>query len=145
MIAVDTNLFVGAIQTYDSSLRATARRAFASLHRRGEALCCFPQNLIEFWNVATRPANSNGLGLSPEQADNYLDRFQRLAPALPETPDLFPAWRQIVFKHRVHGIHVHDARIVAAMTINGVNLLLTFDKNDFKRYQAITVLDPVNL
>jgi hypothetical protein len=28
-----------------------------------------PQNLVEFWSVATRPAQSNGLGLSLLQAE----------------------------------------------------------------------------
>ena len=42
MIAVDTNVLIGAIQTYDPHLRATARRAVKSLFRQGEQLLCFP-------------------------------------------------------------------------------------------------------
>jgi predicted nucleic acid-binding protein len=33
MIAVDTNILVGAIQTFDPALRATARRAVKALYR----------------------------------------------------------------------------------------------------------------
>ncbi len=76
MIAVDTNVLVGAIQTFDPQLHATARGAVKYLYRQGEQLLCFPQNLVEFWNVSTRPANANGLGFSPEQAARYVDRFQ---------------------------------------------------------------------
>jgi hypothetical protein len=65
MIAVDTNIFIGAIQTFDPAIRTAARRAVKSLYRQGGELCCFPQNLIEFWNAATRPAMSNGLGFTP--------------------------------------------------------------------------------
>jgi predicted nucleic acid-binding protein len=36
MIAVDTNILVGAIQTFDPALRATARRAVKALYRQGE-------------------------------------------------------------------------------------------------------------
>jgi predicted nucleic acid-binding protein len=86
MIAVDTNVLVGAIQTFDPQLRATARRAVKSLFHQGELLLCFPQNLVEFWNASTRPANANGLGLFPEQAARYVDRFQTLLRLLPETP-----------------------------------------------------------
>jgi hypothetical protein len=68
MIAVDTNVLVGAIQTFDLLLRATARHAVKSLYRQGEQLLCIPQNLVEFWNASTRPATANGLGLAPEQA-----------------------------------------------------------------------------
>ena len=60
MIAVDTNVLVGAIQTFDLQLRAAARRAVKSIYRQGEQLLCFPQNLAEFWNVSTRPACASG-------------------------------------------------------------------------------------
>ena len=36
----------------------------------------------------------------------------------------------------------HDARLVAAMSVHGINHLLTFNIADFKRYPAITVLSP---
>lgn len=142
MIAVDTNVLVGAIQTFDPHLRITARRAVKSLYRQGEQLVCFPQNLVEFWNVSTRPARANGLGLTPEQAARYVDRFQTLLQLLPETPEIFIAWRKLVLQHRVSGIQVHDARIVAAMNVHQVNKILTFDLDDFKRYAGITIVHP---
>lgn len=142
MIAVDTNVLVGAIQTFDPAIRTAARRAVKSLYRQGEQLLCFPQNLVEFWNAATRPANVNGLGLSPEQAARYVDRFQTLLRLLPETAEIFPTWRKLVLDHRVSGIHVHDARIAAAMMVHNVPRILTFDLDDFKRYTHINVLDP---
>ena len=47
-----------------------------------------------------------------------------------------------MLEHRVSGIHVHDARIVAAMTVYQVNRILTFDLDDFERYGHITVVNP---
>ena len=142
MIAVDTNVLVGSIQTFDPALRTAARRAVKSLYRQSEQLLCFPQNLVEFWKASTRPANANGLGLSPEQAARYVDRFQTLLRLFPETAEIFPTWRKLVLQHRVSGIHVHDARIVAAMTVHQVGKILTFDLDDFKRYENITVVHP---
>jgi predicted nucleic acid-binding protein len=142
MIAVDTNIFVGSIQTFDPALRTVARRAVKSLSRQGEQLLCFPQNLVEFWNASTRPASANGLGFSPEQAAHYVDRFQTLLRLFPETADIFPTWRRLVLQYRVSGIHVLDARTVAAMTVHQVSKILTFDLDDFKRYENITVLHP---
>jgi predicted nucleic acid-binding protein len=83
MIAVDTNVLIGAMQTFDPQLRATARRAVKSLFGQGEQLLCFPQNLVELWNASTRPSNANGLGFSPEQAARAIDRFQTLLRLLP--------------------------------------------------------------
>jgi predicted nucleic acid-binding protein len=145
MIAVDTNVLVGAIQTYDPQLHRTARHAVKYLYRQGEQLVCFPQNFVEFWNVSTRPANANGLGFSPEQAARYVDRFQGLLLLLPETPEVFPTWRKLVLEYRVSGIQVHDARIVAAMTVHRVDRILSFDLDDFKRYTGITVVHPTDV
>ena len=145
MIAVDTNVLVGAIQTFDPDLRAIARRAVKSLYAQSEQFVCFPQNLVEFWNASTRPAGANGLGFSPEQAARYVDRFQTLFRLLPETPEIFPSWRKLVLQHRVSGIQVHDARIVAAMAVHQVNRILTFDLDDFKRYTGITVVHPTEV
>lgn len=145
MIAVDTNVLVGAIQTFDPQLRTTARRSVKSLYRQGEQLFCFPQNLVEFWNVSTRPASANGLGFTPEQAARYVDRFQSLLRLLPETPEVFVAWRRLVLQYRVSGIQVHDARIFAAMTVHQVNSILTFDLDDFKRYSGILVIHPAQV
>src|SRR5437879_12577238 len=126
MIAVDTNVLVGAIQTFDPAIRAAAGQAVKSLYRQGEELLCFPQNLVEFWSASTRPANANGLGFSPEQAARYVDRFQALLRFLPETAEIFPTWRKLVLQHRVSGIHVHDARIVANMMVHQVTKIITF-------------------
>jgi hypothetical protein len=74
-----------------------------------------------------------------------VDRFQTLLKLLPETQEIFPTWRRLVLQHRVSGIQVHDARIVAAMTVHQVPKILTFDLDDFKRYGHISVLDPKSL
>src|ERR1700680_2397376 len=104
MIAVDTNVLIGAIQTFNPALRGTARNAVKSLYRQGERLLCFPQNLVEFWNASTRLAHANGLGLSPEQAARYVDKFQTILRLIPDTPEISPAWRQLVLQYRVSGI-----------------------------------------
>jgi predicted nucleic acid-binding protein len=62
-----------------------------------------------------------------------------------ETAEIFPTWRKLVLHHRVSGIHVYDARIVAAMTVHQVSKILTFDLDDFKRYASITVVHPTSI
>ena len=145
MIAIDTNVLIGAMQTFDPTLRSTARDALKKLHRQDEQLLCFPQNLIEFWSASTRPSQANGLGLTTDQAARCIDRFQTLIRLLPEIPAIFPTWRHLVAQHGVSGIKVHDARIVAAMHVYQIRKLLTFDLEDFKRYPEISVIHPESL
>ena len=58
---------------------------------RGRDLYIVPQNLVELWVVATRPAEQNGLGLAPTDAGAELARIKSLFFLLPETPAIYGA------------------------------------------------------
>ena len=124
------------------SLTPVAENAIAVLTRAGEPLTIAVQNLIEFWVVATRPARENGLGMTAEFAQRELARFKELFQVLPESDRILPEWERLVSSYRVSGKNAHDARIVAAMNVNAVEKILTFDASDFARFQEIQVLDP---
>ncbi|MEN3332947.1 MAG: hypothetical protein V7641_2312 [Blastocatellia bacterium] len=47
--------------------------------------------------------------------------------------------------YSVSGVQVHDARLVAVMSVYGVQNLLTFNINDFKRFTQIVVINPNDL
>lgn len=111
------------------------------------------QNLIEFRNVASRPLEKNGLGLSPAQADLELDRAERDFDTLPENDLIYTVWRQLIAAKDVSGKQVHDTRLVAFMLVYGVTHLLTFNGDDFKRFATlpselgtgIVVVNPVDI
>jgi predicted nucleic acid-binding protein len=46
-----------------------------------------------------------------------------------------------VADYRVSGKNAHDARLVAAMVVHGIDSILTFNAQDFVRYREIRVLD----
>ncbi len=48
-------------------------------------------------------------------------------------------------KYSVMGTKVHDARLVAAMHVHRVTHLLTFNEQDFVRYDDIQVVHPRQL
>ncbi len=119
-----------------------ARKAVVALRRRGEELCIVPQNLIEFWAVATRPLEANGLGLTVEEAHDELRRIKQLFKLHLDLPEILPEWEELVLQNKVTGRPTHDARLVAAMKVHKLGELLTFNVGDFKRYAGITVTDP---
>ena len=141
---VDTNVLLRAIQRHNVKLRTLAREAIKNLYRRGDWLCICPQNLIELWNVSTRPLNVNGLGLGLLETQKNISRCEAFFRLLPETPDIFPEWKRLVSTHNVAGLKVHDARLVAAMNVHQILSIVTFDVADFKRY-AIEVLHPESI
>jgi hypothetical protein len=65
-VLVDTNILLRSAQP-NHPLCPQAAGAVSKLIRRKDAVFFCSQNIAEFWNVATRPAGLNGLGLSPEE------------------------------------------------------------------------------
>ena len=101
------------------------------------------QNISEFWNVATRPLDSNGLGFSIDFTLSEVEK-ERVLTLLPDTPAIYPEWKRLVAQHSVRGAKVHDTRLVAAMNVHSVRSLLTFNSDDFVRF-GIEVLHPTSV
>lgn len=145
MILLDTNLLTRMTRPVHPH-GVAARTAVHKLLSHGERLVIVPQNLYEFWAVATRkagapPVGSNGLGFTPSQATQWLAFFQRRFNLLPDRPDLPARWQGLVTSLGITGFRSHDARLVAAMQSYGVSRLLTFNTADFKDL-GVTVVDP---
>jgi len=140
----DTNILLRSAQPAHP-MHADAVAAVETLLNRGEAVCILPQNIVEFWAVATRPAQQNGLGLTSTEADQEVVRLEAFLTLLPETSAVYSRWRQLVVAHGVSGVQVHDARLVAAMLTPGLTHILTFNTQDFRRYTSITVVHPQDL
>jgi predicted nucleic acid-binding protein len=139
-ILLDTNILLRRVQPSHSS-HALAVDSVARLLAAGEAVHFTLQNIAEFWNVATRPAQHNGLGFSASVTLAEVEKIEAAFELLPDTPALYAEWRSLVVRHGVIGVKVHDARLVAAMNVHGVRRLLTFNVGDFTRY-GIEVVQP---
>jgi predicted nucleic acid-binding protein len=74
-VFVDTNIFLRSAQP-SHPLHGVAVSAVASLIALGTPLTVTPQIMAEFWNVATRPVERNGLGFSHTQAQEELFRLE---------------------------------------------------------------------
>ncbi|MDQ3014027.1 MAG: PIN domain nuclease, partial [Acidobacteriota bacterium] len=59
----DTNILLRLAEP-GHQMHAEALAALAMLKTKGDTGCVIPQNIIEFWNVATRPTQYNGLGFT---------------------------------------------------------------------------------
>ena len=86
---IDTNILLRSIQK-NHSVHEVAVQAVKTLLSQGEMLCVIPQNLIEFWVVATRPVDVNRLGLSSTEALNELEQIQETFTVLPDVANIFP-------------------------------------------------------
>ncbi len=140
----DTNIIL-RLSEPAHPMHGEALRAVKKLFNDGHNLCLIPQNLIEFWNVATRPANKNGLGWTTAQTDTEVADLESIFTILPDSPAIYAEWRRLVVIHSVSGKQVHDTRLAAAMNIHNITNLLTFNTDDFKRFSNIITTNPTTV
>ena len=138
---VDTNVLLRSVEPLHPQ-HAVAVEAVSRLLDEGNPVYFTLQNIAEFWNVATRPRDKNGLGLSGEAVRGEVQRIEGLLSLLPDIPSIYSIWKTLLVEQDVSGVQVHDARLVATMKAHGVIGLLTFNVNDFRRYAGIDLQDP---
>jgi predicted nucleic acid-binding protein len=141
---IDSNVLIRWVQPEASEFRAV-KQAILHLEETGETACYTSQNLGEFWNVLTRPANRNGYGLSPEGALVRAEQVESKFRLLPDDLAVHQEWRRLLVAYRVSGVQVHDARLVAAMRIHSIKRIVTLNTKDFRRFDDIEAIHPTNL
>ena len=141
-VVVDTNCVIRLLVRSDPA-HPLVRQSLDTLHQRGARRFYTSQNLIEFWNVCTRPATARGgYGLTLTETERKAKMAQRLLTLLPDDPAVLDEWIRLVVTHGVSGVQVHDARLVAFMNVYQVTQILTLNPKDFTRYGNITAIHP---
>jgi len=99
---LDSNILLRAVEK-NSVDRPVALSAIKKLLERDERVVLFPQIIVEFWVVATRPTEARGgLGFSTDEAEQLLRDLPSLE-LCPESDRIFPEWQRLVKLHRVRG------------------------------------------
>ena len=140
---VDTYVLLRFSRHGDPSYQI-AQDVVSKLEVDGHQLQTTLQNLAEFWNVSTRPANRNGFERTLLDTNLLLQELELLFPLLTDSPAVYRVWRRLVVDYDVSGVQVHDARLVATMLVHDVKHILTFNTQDFTRYmpEEIIAVDP---
>lgn len=141
---LDTNVVMRFCNPSDVQ-HQLATDAISRLLMQSDECLLTPQVIVEFWVVATRPIQVNGLGWTVEQTRSTIDQLLDRFPLLAESPQIFPTWLNLVTTNKVMGKRTHDTRIIAAMLANGITHLLTFNPKDFAGISNITITHPQDL
>ena len=102
---LDTNVLLRSVQK-SHPMESEAANSIKLLLRQREILVITPQNLIEFWCVATRPEVNNGLGISINETVRRIESFKSVLVLLPDTDSIFSEWEQLVVRYQVSGKQV---------------------------------------
>lgn len=129
-------------------LHSLVRKAVDDIIDRHEDRFITSQNTAEFWNVATRPAASNGLELSPATVVQLYEKsVEPVCEVLTERDSLHDTYKELLTKYHVVGKQVHDARLVAMMLTWQIENILTLNERNFRRFAAegIAIVSPQSL
>jgi predicted nucleic acid-binding protein len=140
-IVADTNVWLRIADT-GAAQHSVAKTAVRHLLGGRAEIFLAPQNLVEFWAVATRPRELNGFGWSVESADKEIANLLAQFSLLPENDKIFGTWRDLVRSCQIAGKKVHDARLAAQLAVHNISHLLTFNDHDFRQFPGLTIVTP---
>ena len=140
-VVLDTNVLLRPVHA-EAPQHELCQGAVRELLGRGCALAIVVQVAVEFWVVATRPAEVNGLGWSATIAREKLDQILSGVTVLAEPNETLTTSMDMVTSVPVLGKRAHDARLAATMRANGVGHLLTLNAGDFAGLPGIVAIHP---
>lgn len=124
--------------------RQHAWEAVARLKKEATQGAVCPHVLIEFWAVATRPLDKNGLAMTFVEAKEWVNRFtDELFQVIDDTPKTYEKWLELVFDYSVSGFHTYDAKVVASAIAGMCDGVIAFD-GDFKKYESELPIEFLN-
>ena len=80
---LDSNTFL-RLAKRDAPEHVLIKKAIDHLIEEGADVCYTPQNVVEFWNVFTRPREKNGFGMTVLEADRETSLIESLFTFLPD-------------------------------------------------------------
>jgi predicted nucleic acid-binding protein len=139
MILLDTNILLRSKQASSEHFQFVTERLLEFVSQ-DENLVINAQVISEFYVVATRPAENNGLGLSSEIANREIDNLLNTYLFIDDNKLTFYHWRKLIMQFDVSGKAAHDTKMVAFMLANQIPKLFTLNNKDFSRYQDLIQL-----
>lgn len=100
-----------------------------------------PQVLIEAYAVLT-DARRIGTPLEPEVAWQEMNTLRAGLRTFDLTPQVLDILTGIIASRRPSGQDIFDALLVAQMRAHGIDILCTYNVDDFRGYPGLTVESP---
>jgi predicted nucleic acid-binding protein len=139
---VDTNVLVAATDEQRPDHKAS-RTVLLDWPGTGVALYASGQVFREYLAVASRPSESNGLGLSRLEAVANVRHLRSRLRLVEETSKVADRLLDLLDLVDCGGKQIHDANVVATMLVHGVDVIVTRNVADFARFSSfVRAIDP---
>lgn len=106
---IDTNILLRSIEPSHPMYCETIK-AIITIKNQEKIMYISSQNIIEFWNVCTRPREKNGLGFTIQETEKEVNYLKSFFCLLPDSSLIYSQWEQLVINYQVKGVNVHDTR-----------------------------------
>jgi predicted nucleic acid-binding protein len=136
ILFLDTNILLSATDESRPNHRL-ARHVIGSIYHHGIHLGISGQVMREYLVVATRAQEANGLGLSPTDALNNIDIMRQRLVFFEEIEGVANELRDLMMKHQLSGVKIHDANVAATMLTHNITKLITENPRDFSIFSEI--------
>lgn len=132
-VLIDTNIFVNAFIA-EAAQHAAARKKLRELRDSAADLWISPQIVREFISACTRLALING---RPTRAEvlSYVGALIKDCSFAVEDENVSRELMLLAERHPVSGKQIHDLNLVATMSVYGLDVLLTDNLDDLRRYE----------
>jgi len=141
---LDTNILLRSCDPENTNYNLVANTINKIIIKGG--LCYVTsQVLVEFWTVASRPIEVNGFGWLPDKIGNEIEEILSQFYFLPDNPDIFTNWLNLVKQYHIKGKRTHDIRLLAVMLSHNIDNLLTLNPKDFISIPNINIIHPTEI
>lgn len=137
LVLVDTNVLLAA--TDRSRVHHAAAVGFLTLDERNLAIT--PQIVREYLAVATRPVETNGLGLPVSDALDNVGEFLAAMTLLAEDHRRTTRLLDLLAGGGALGKQVHDANVAAVALAHGVGTIVTDNLRHFARFASLIAVE----
>ena len=138
---LDTNVLVSA--TASQRELHTVAQDVMQWPTLGRQIYVSGQILREYLVVATRPFESNGLGLTCAEATANVSLFHSSMHCLEEDERVRRRLVQLVQTHECRGVLIHDANVVATALTHDIPAIVTENERDFLRFADLVEVIPL--
>ncbi len=134
-VLLDTNVLMYAVQD-DSEFYERSQLVLNDLTLE---LFVTSKNLVEFVVAITKGEKPLA---TVNQALDMMETFEEQLHVLYPNFASLIEFERLVSVYQIRGLRVHDAEIAAIGLANGVSTIATFNTDDFKNLQEITLVTP---
>jgi predicted nucleic acid-binding protein len=140
-VFVDTNILIRALTT-NAPLHKEADALIKQSQEQAAELWISRQVLREYIVQSTRPQTYQS-ALPVEQLLKHVETIETLFKIADDTAEVTARLLALLKDYSTGGKQVHDANIVATMLANDIDILLTHNVDDFRRFESVISIIPL--